>query len=79
MNHPTFGTGLTQLLFNPNSAELASTLQFLVTGALQQWLGDLIEVADVVIGVEDSTLTVHITYSERGSQTIREAIINRTI
>ena len=31
-----------QLVFAPNSPELAATTQFLVQGALQQWLGDLI-------------------------------------
>ena len=41
---PDFGSGLLQLVFAPNSDELAATTQFLVQGALQQWLGDLIEV-----------------------------------
>ena len=31
-----------QLVFAPNSDELAATLQMLVQGALQQWLGDRI-------------------------------------
>ena len=44
VNRPDFGSGLLQLVFAPNSDELAAATQFLVQGALQQWLGDLIEV-----------------------------------
>ena len=44
VNRPTFGSGLMQLVFAPNSDELAAATQFLVQGALQQWLGDLIQV-----------------------------------
>src|SRR4030095_6321008 len=47
VNRPTFGSGLMQLVFQPNSDELASTIRFLVQGALQQFLGDLIIVNDV--------------------------------
>ena len=47
VNRPTFGSGLMQLVFAPNSDELAATTQFLVQGALQQWLGDLIVVEAV--------------------------------
>ena len=47
VNRPTFGSGLMQLVFAPNSDTLAATTQFLVQGALQQWLGDLIIVEAV--------------------------------
>ena len=40
VNRPDFGSGLLQLVFAPNSDELAGATQFLVQGALQQWLGD---------------------------------------
>ena len=46
VNRPDFGSGLMQLVFAPNSDELAAATQFSVQGALQQWLGDLIEVQD---------------------------------
>ena len=39
---PNFGSGLLQLVFAPNSTELAATTQLLAQAALQQWLGDLI-------------------------------------
>jgi hypothetical protein len=51
VNRPTFGTGLAQLLFSPTSPELATATQFLVQGALQQWLGDLIKFTGVFQGL----------------------------
>ena len=43
VNRPDFGSGLLQLVFAPNSTELAAALQFTIQAALQRWLGDLIE------------------------------------
>ena len=65
VNRPDFGSGLMQLLFAPNSDELAAATQFLVQGALQQWLGDLIEVEAVEVTSEDSTLRVTVQYRVR--------------
>jgi phage baseplate assembly protein W len=62
VNRPTFGAGLQQMVFAPNSPELAAALQFLVQGALQQHLGDLIAVQTVEVDAVDATLTVQITY-----------------
>jgi Bacteriophage baseplate protein W len=67
-NRPTFGCGLVQLGFAPNSVELAATTQFLVQGALQQWLGDLIQVERVEVESEDSTLRVRVSYLVRRTQ-----------
>ena len=39
VNRPDFGTGLLQLVFAPNSPELAAATQLMIQGALQQWLG----------------------------------------
>jgi phage baseplate assembly protein W len=63
VNRPTFGCGLRQLVFQPNSQELATAAQFLVQGALQQWLGDLIQVEEVVVEANDSTLKVTVQYT----------------
>ncbi len=65
VNRPNFGSGLMQLVFQPNSDELAATTQFLVQGALQQWLGDLIEVSDVTVESDDSSLNVTVQYTIR--------------
>lgn len=62
VNRPDFGSGLLQLVFAPSSDELSTATQFLVQGALQRWLGDVIQVEQVAVRSEDSTLTVTIRY-----------------
>jgi uncharacterized protein len=68
LNRPTFGTGLMQLIFAPNSNELATATQFLVQGALQQQLGDLIQIEDVRVESDDATLKVTVSYVIRRTQ-----------
>lgn len=77
VNRPTFGSGLMQLVFQPNSDELAATIQFLVQGALQQWLGDLIEVNAVEAQNNDATLQITIVYTVRRSQQRQTAQFTR--
>ena len=60
---PDFGCGLMQLVFAPNSPELAATVQALVHGALQQWLGHLMRVDEVNAESADATLTVQVRYT----------------
>lgn len=67
VNRPDFGSGLLQLVFEPNSDELATTTQFLVQGSLQHWLGDVIEVRDVQVINEDSKLIVTVVYIVRST------------
>lgn len=68
VNRPDFGCGLQRLVFAPNSNELAAATQFLVQGSLQQWLGDLIEVNEVLVESDDAKLLVNIQYTERRTQ-----------
>ena len=62
----TFGSGVAQLIFAPNSVELAGATQMLVQGALQQWLGELITVRGVEVETDDSALNITIQYAIRG-------------
>jgi hypothetical protein len=71
VNRPTFGSGLLRLVFEPAGEALASTAQLTVQGALQQWLGDLIEVREVVVEVRDATVRVAVSYVERITQESR--------
>jgi phage baseplate assembly protein W len=64
---PDFGSGLRELVFAPNSPELAATTQFLVQGALQQWLAELITVEAVEVEAVESRLSVTVQYSIRRS------------
>lgn len=68
VNRPTFGSELQQLLFNPNSPELAAATQFLVQGALEQWLGEVIQVEAVEVESLTSQLTVTVQYLVRRNQ-----------
>ena len=79
VNRPTFGCGLLQLVFAPNSTELAATTQYLAQSALQQWLGDLIAVDAVSIEQSEGTLQVEVRYLVRRTQAVRTATFNRTL
>ncbi|MCZ6677474.1 MAG: GPW/gp25 family protein [Candidatus Poribacteria bacterium] len=77
VNRPDFGSGLQQLVFAPTSDEMATTTQFLVQGALQQWLGDLIQVESVQVESEEATLRVTVQYIVRSNQQRQTAQFER--
>jgi len=62
VNLPDFGCGLLQLVFMPNSDARATATQFLVQGALQHWLSDVIDVEQVRVSAEDERLLVEVSY-----------------
>lgn len=72
VNRPDFGSGLLQLVFAPNSPELAATLRFTVQAGLQRWLGDLIEVQGLEVTSEDSTLRLHLQYLVQRTGEVRQ-------
>jgi len=79
VNRPTFGSGLMQMVFAPNSDEQATAIQFLVQGALQQWLGDLIEIEAIQVDNHDSSMIVKIQYVVRQDQQRQVAEFSRRI
>src|SRR5262245_36412282 len=68
VNRPDFGCGIRQLVFMGNSDVLATTTHFLVQGALQRWLGDLIALERVTVTNQEERLVVEVVYSRRDSQ-----------
>ncbi len=68
VNRPDFGTGVMQLIFAPNSPELAAATEFTIQGALQQWLGDVIQVEAVNVESQESTLGITVQYVIRRNQ-----------
>ena len=62
INRPDFGCGLLQLVFEPNGEVLATATQFLVQGALQRWLADVVQVEQVAITSEEERLVVDVVY-----------------
>ncbi len=79
VNRPTFGCGLLQMLFAPNSPEVATATQFIVQSALQQWLGALIRVESVDVLSQDSTLSVTVNYTIQGTQEHQQAAFQRQV
>jgi Bacteriophage baseplate protein W len=78
VNRPTFGSGLLELVFAPNSDVLATAVQFMVQGSLEQWLGELIQVEAVEVTAEDSRLTVKVVYRLRDGE-LRTAELSREV
>ena len=62
VEQPDLGCGLADLVFTPNSPELASALQASTQGALQRWLGDVITVDSLAVSADDTTLSVTVNY-----------------
>jgi phage baseplate assembly protein W len=68
VNRPDFGCGIMQLIFAPNSDELAATAKMLVHAALQQTLSDKITLNDVAVANDEATLRISIDYTVRRTQ-----------
>jgi len=68
VNRPEFGSGIMLAVFAPNSTEMAAATQFLVQGALQQALSDLIELNNVDVEADNNILRVTIEYIVRETQ-----------
>ncbi len=79
VNRPTFGSGLLQLVFMPSSDEMVTATQFLVQGALQQWLGDIIQVEAVAVERDDGVVRVSVQYVVRRTQERQVAQLSRQI
>lgn len=77
VNRPDFGSGLMQMVFAPNSPELAAALQFTVQAALDRWLGDVIEVRGLEVTSQDATLTVDLAYAIRRTGETRRETFSR--
>ncbi len=77
VNRPSFGSGALQLVFAPNSDMLAAATQLSLQAALQEWLGDLIEVTEVVVENEDATLRLEIRFVVRRTGETGVATVTR--
>ncbi len=78
VNRPDFGSGLLQMVFAPNSPELAAALQFTIQAALQNYLGDLIDLKALNVSAQESTLTVVVNYVVRRTQENRTETFERS-
>ncbi len=62
VNRPEFGTGIMNFVFAPAGDEIMAAAKFMVQGALQQHLSDLVQVQDVLVESEDAVLKVTVQY-----------------
>lgn len=62
VNRPGLGCGLRQLVFAPNSPEMAAALQFALQAAIQQELGDVLSLEGLHVTNEDASLEVIVDY-----------------
>ena len=78
VNRPDFGSGLLQMVFAPNSPELAAALQFTTQAALQRYLGDAIDLRELLVTAEDAKLNVTVRYALRrtGNETTETFVRN---
>jgi phage baseplate assembly protein W len=67
VNRPDFGSGVLQLVFNGNSPELATALQFTVQAAIETWLGDVVEIETLEVTSDDATLRIDLQYIIRST------------
>ena len=78
VNRPEFGSGLLQLVFAPNSPELAAALQFTTRAAIQQWLGDVLDLQALEVAAENSTLRVLVRYALRRTGDVHNETFERS-
>ncbi|MEE1803297.1 GPW/gp25 family protein [Streptomyces sp. NPDC101062] len=71
---PDFGCGLLDLVFTPNSPELASAVELSVQASLQRWLGELIEVEALDVISEENVVRVHLRYVVRSTASRRDEV-----
>jgi phage baseplate assembly protein W len=78
VNRPDFGAGLLQLVFAPNSPELATAVELTVKAGLQRWLSDLVDVRALKVTSEDATLSVLVQYLVKRTGEQRADTFTRT-
>ena len=59
---PDFGAGLLAMVFEPGGGELAATAEYLVQGALQRELAEVITLESVDVRSVDAALVVTVAY-----------------
>jgi phage baseplate assembly protein W len=72
VNRPEFGCGLREAVFEPLSTGLVASTRFLIEGALDRWLGDVILLERVDLEQQDGRLMVTVAYARREDGRRRE-------
>lgn len=72
---PSFGCGLADMPFEPNSPELAAALDAAVHAEIQRWLGEEIQLEALDVAADGATLQVAVRYLVRRTGERREQVI----
>ena len=78
VNRPNFGSGLLGMVFEPNSPELAATLEFGMQAAIQRELGDVVELRALDVTSDEARLRVLVQYVVRRTGEARTETIERS-
>lgn len=62
VNRPGYGCGLRQLVFAPNSPELAAALKYTIEAAIQRELGDVVLLEGLDVQSVEAALRVEVRY-----------------
>lgn len=79
VNRPEFGSGLLQLVFAPNSVSVAAALQFTTRAAIEQWLGDVLDLQAIEVTADGEVLRISIRYALRRTGEVHGETFERTI
>jgi phage baseplate assembly protein W len=63
VNLPAFGCGLLDMVFAPNSPEIAAALDVTIAAAVNLWLGDVISLSSLEVTSVESELQVQLSYT----------------
>jgi phage baseplate assembly protein W len=72
LNQPDFGVGIQQYVFEPNSSASRAAIQDTVQQALNHWLGNIIDVEEVDVMWEESSITVAVRYKVLSTNQLRQ-------
>ena len=63
VNQPTFGCGLLDQVFAPNSPEIAAALNITIAAAISLWLRDVVSVTSLDVRAQENQLLIDIGYT----------------
>ena len=78
LNRPDFGCGLDDLVFAENGEALRTTVELMVQGALQRWLGDRLAARSVEVESIEEKLRITVRYALPDDPTEQEAVFERS-
>ena len=79
VNRPDFGSDLMQLVFSPNSSELATALQFTLQASLLNFLGDVIDIRALDVQSDAASFHVSVQYVVRRTGARGDVQFDRTL